>query len=110
MTLQAADSTDQQMSCCLLQPLPGHALLGPGWSEAAGIFAVALSGPSGSALPTLRASMQQPQKFQQVLWASFGVMVVSFRPLLGFSTSAVSLHSVIGSMNHGYVIPYQWYA
>ena len=86
MTVQAADSPDQQIFCCLMQPLPGHALLGPGWSQAAGIFAVALSGPSGSALPTLRASMKQPKTFKQVLWASFGVMLVSFRRLLGFST------------------------
>ena len=87
--MQAADKTDKQVFCCLLQPLPGHTLLGPGWPQAAGIFALALSGPSGSALPTLRASMKQPHKFKQVLWASFGVMLVSFRQLLRFRTYIV---------------------
>ena len=87
--------------CCLLQPLPGHTPLGPGWPEAAGIFAVALSGPSGSALPTLRASMKQPHKFSQVLWASFGVMLVSSRQLLRFSTCTVE--GLSHSVNHQFV-------
>ena len=102
--MQAADSPAQQTFCCLLQTLPGHVLLGPGWSEAAGIFAVALSGPSGSALPTLRASMKQPKKFKQVLWASFGVMLVSFRRLLGLNSAQTLSDSLSGGVNNVYVI------
>ena len=39
-----------------------------------GIFAVALSGPSGSALPTLRGTMKQPLHFKRVLLIALGVM------------------------------------
>lgn len=43
-----------------------------------GIFAVALSGPSGSALPTLRGSMKQPLQFKRVLIVALGVMTVVY--------------------------------
>ena len=39
-----------------------------------GIFAVALSGPSGSALPTLRGTMKQPLHFKRVLLIALGLM------------------------------------
>ena len=39
-----------------------------------GIFAVALSGPSGSALPTLRGTMKHPLRFKRVLLIALGMM------------------------------------
>lgn len=58
----------------LLQPAPPHVWLGPALPEAMGIFAMALAGPSGSALPTLRGNMKQPQRFKRVLFIGLGVM------------------------------------
>lgn len=58
----------------LLQPAPPHAWLGPALPEAMGIFAMALAGPSGSALPTLRGNMKQPLQFKKVLFIGLGVM------------------------------------
>ena len=43
-----------------------------------GIFAVALSGPSGSALPTLRGTMKQPLQFRKVLLIALGLMTVVY--------------------------------
>ena len=43
-----------------------------------GIFAVALSGPSGSALPTLRGNMKQPLQFKKVLLIALGLMTVVY--------------------------------
>lgn len=48
--------------------------LGSSLPQAMGIFAVALSGPSGSALPTLRSTMKQPLHFKRVLLIALGVM------------------------------------
>ena len=59
---------------CALQPPAPHTWLGPGLPQAMGIFAVALSGPSGSALPTLRGTMKQPLHFKRVLLVALGVM------------------------------------
>ena len=47
-----------------------------------GIFAVALSGPSGSALPTLRGTMKQPLHFKRVLLIALSVMTAAYA-LLG---------------------------
>ena len=62
------------MQCLLLQPPPPHIWLGASLPQAMGIFAVALSGPSGSALPTLRGTMKHPQNFRRVLLIALGVM------------------------------------
>ena len=61
-----------------LQPAPSRVWLGPALPEAMGIFAVALSGPSGSALPTLRSNMKQPLRFKTVLLIALGVMTVLY--------------------------------
>ncbi|DBB09681.1 hypothetical protein WJX82_002703 [Trebouxia sp. C0006] len=70
----------------LPQPPPPHIWLGASLPQAMGIFAVALSGPSGSALPTLRATMQQPLHFKRVLLIALGVMtgVYALMGILGY--------------------------
>ena len=65
--------TTQEVSCALQPPAP-HMWLGTGLPQAMGIFAVALSGPSGSALPTLRGTMKQPLHFKRVLLIALGLM------------------------------------
>ncbi|KAL3130109.1 hypothetical protein ABBQ38_008425 [Trebouxia sp. C0009 RCD-2024] len=57
-----------------VQPPGPHTWLGSGLPQAMGIFAVALSGPSGSALPTLRGTMKQPLHFKRVLLVALGAM------------------------------------
>ncbi len=69
-----------------MQPPPPHIWLGASLPQAMGIFAVALSGPSGSALPTLRATMKQPLHFKRVLLVALGVMtgVYALMGVLGY--------------------------
>lgn len=66
-------ASDAEVSCALQPPAP-HMWLGTGLPQAMGIFAVALSGPSGSALPTLRGTMKQPLHFKRVLLIALGLM------------------------------------
>ena len=65
-----------------MQPAPPHVWLGSSLPQAMGIFAVALSGPSGSALPTLRGTMKQPLHFKRVLLIALSVMAAAYA-LLG---------------------------
>ncbi len=69
-----------------MQPPPAHIWLGTSLPQAMGIFAVALSGPSGSALPTLRATMKHPLHFKRVLLVALGVMtgVYALMGVLGY--------------------------
>ena len=71
------DICTSALSYCL-QPAPPRVWLGPALPEAMGIFAVALSGPSGSALPTLRSNMKQPLRFKRVLLIALGVMTALY--------------------------------
>jgi len=59
-----------------LQPPPGYDLASWGMIQAAGIFAVSVSGHSS--LPAIRNSMAQPQRFGTVLSASFTAMAVLY--------------------------------
>ncbi len=61
-----------------MQPPPPHMWIGLSLPQAMGIFAVALSGPSGSALPTLRGTMKHPLHFKRMLLIALGVMTACY--------------------------------
>lgn len=59
-----------------MQPPPGYELASWGVLQAAGIFAVSVSGHSS--LPAIRISMAEPQKFGTVLNLSFSAMAIIY--------------------------------
>jgi len=73
------------------QPPPGHEVVRWGIIQAAGIFAVSVSGHS--CLPAVRNSMAEPQRFNSVLNLAFSTMALIYGTVASLGCAKLSLAS-----------------